>query len=184
MTYPSFPQCSPLADPLSIPSTCPICMGTRAERFRARILGKYDIRYFYCGHCGLLQTEPPFWLEEAYSTAIAKTDTGLVTRNLYNAKALTSLLYFCFDPAADYVEYAGGYGLLTRLMRDRGFNFFWHDSYCQNIFARGFEWNQFGGRRASLAVTAFEVLEHVSDPVAFCVARSRMPTLQPSSVPH
>jgi 2-polyprenyl-3-methyl-5-hydroxy-6-metoxy-1,4-benzoquinol methylase len=151
----------------SSPGNCPICASPRVERFRARVLQKHDVRYFFCSSCGLLQTETPYWLEEAYSSVIADTDTGLVSRNIEIARKLTSLLYCCLSPNADYVEFAGGYGLLTRLMRDRGFNFYWHDPYCENVFARGFEWSQFEGAKTSRAVTAFEVLEHTPDPVAF-----------------
>ena len=67
---------------------------------------------------------------------IADADTGLVSRNLGIARRLAGLLYFGFDPKARYLDFAGGYGLLTRLMRDRGFNFYWHDLYCENVFAR------------------------------------------------
>jgi hypothetical protein len=153
---------------ISLPPTyCPICSGLRRERFRARLLNKYEVRYLFCEACGLLQTEEPYWLEEAYSRTIADTDTGLVSRNLDIARRLASLLYFYFDPKAKYLDFAGGYGLLTRLMRDRGFDFYWYDQYCQNLFARGFEWNDVNGNAASGAVTAFEVLEHVLDPAAF-----------------
>jgi hypothetical protein len=127
-----------------------------------------------------LQTEEPYWLEEAYRSAIADADTGLVSRNLDIARKLSSLLYYCFDPRAQYVEFAGGYGLLTRLMRDRGFDFRWYDPYCKNIFARGFEWEQLEGKIASRAVTAFEVIEHVSNPVTFI--RNAMDRAQTSTI--
>jgi len=146
---------------------CPICSGKRRELFQARLLRKYDVRYFLCDACGLLQTEQPYWLDEAYSNVIADADTGLVARNLEVAAKLAGLLYFCFDPKAQYLEAAGGYGLLTRLMRDRGFDFRWHDPYCENIFAKGFEWDPAKGAGRCNAVTAFEVLEHVSNPVEF-----------------
>jgi hypothetical protein len=146
---------------------CPICSSVRSERFDARILRKYQVRYFYCGTCGLLQTEEPYWLEEAYSRAIAESDTGLVARNLNISFRLGALLYFCFDRDAQYLDFAGGYGLLTRLMRDVGFDFRWHDPYCENVLARGFDWDNVQRKAKSAAVTAFEVLEHVTDPLAF-----------------
>jgi len=66
-----------------------------------------------------------------------------------------------------YLDFAGGYGVLTRLMRDRGFDFYWQDPYCKNVFARGFEWENIKGETSSGGVTAFEVLEHVPDPLGF-----------------
>ena len=146
---------------------CPLCSGVRRECFQARLLRKYDVRYLHCATCGLLQTEAPYWLNEAYSSVIAASDTGLVARNLEIADRLTALLYFCFDSRARYLDLAGGYGLLARLMRDRGFDFYWHDPYCSNLFARGFEWENVAQADRNSAVTAFEVLEHVPDPLKF-----------------
>lgn len=47
-------------------------------------------------------------------------------------------------------------------MRDIGFNFYWYDKYCKNIFAKGFEWNY---SKDIEAVTCFEVFEHFINPL-------------------
>ncbi len=159
-------------------SPCPICASDRHEAFNATILNKYPVQYFFCPGCGLLQTEKPYWLEEAYGSAIADTDTGLVMRNFSLSAKLAALLYFCFDPKASYVDIAGGYGMLVRLMRDYGFDFYWQDKYCENILARGFDESKAIGPIAGL--TAFEVLEHVPDPMLFlseALARHRAKAL-------
>ncbi len=144
---------------------CPICDSERQEFFRAQILYKYEIKYLFCENCGFLQTEEPYWLDEAYSNAIADSDTGLVARNIHISKKLTCILYFLFGKEGKYLDIAGGYGLLTRLMRDVGFDFYWSDLYCQNIFAKGFEVKSTS--KPFSAVTAFEVLEHIYEPINF-----------------
>lgn len=55
--------------------------------------------------------------------------------------------------------------MLTRLMRDFGFDFYWADKYCDNKLALGFEYGQAIG--SCRAATAMEVFEHLIDPVAF-----------------
>lgn len=144
---------------------CPVCGGSRQQAFRSQVLNKYDVAYWHCAGCGLLQTESPYWLDEAYSDAIAVVDTGLVMRNLSLAARLAVLLYLDFEPKGAYLDVAGGYGMLVRLMRDYGFDYYWDDKYCQNLLARGFAADK--AEQPFIALTAFEVLEHVHDPLAF-----------------
>ncbi len=136
-----------------------------SKAFSAVVLGQHEVAYHYCAECGFLQTEEPYWLAAAYADAIAAADTGLVQRNFSIAAKLAAVIYFCFEPEAAYLDLAGGYGMLTRLMRDIGLDFYWDDKYCRNLMARGFE-SARAGRQFS-ALTAIEVMEHVYDPVAF-----------------
>jgi hypothetical protein len=143
---------------------CRICAGNSVHAFTRTIMHRYSCKYFFCETCGLLQTEDPYWLPEAYSNAIADSDTGLITRNINISKLVATLLFSIFRTKGKYLDVAGGYGILTRLMRDRGFDYYWSDMYCENLFARGYE---AAPDDTFSAVTAFEVLEHVSDPVLF-----------------
>lgn len=134
-------------------------------QFEQRVLHRYEVTYFACSNCGLVQTESPYWLDEAYSNAIADSDTGIIVRNSSIARKLSAIIYLCLDRDGTYLDSAGGYGLLARMMRDAGFDFYWHDEYAENLFAKGFQ--QADMPSTPVAVTAFEVLEHVVDPRAF-----------------
>ena len=118
---------------------CRLCGQTAALAFETRVLRRHRARYFLCSFCGYLHSEEPYWLEEAYRTPISIPDTGVVQRNLVNAWRLSALLFCIADAKGRFVDLAGGYGLLTRMMRDNGFDFYWSDRYCENLFARGFE---------------------------------------------
>jgi hypothetical protein len=132
--------------------------------FSARIMDKYDVRYDICEACSLIQSEPPYWLDEAYDRALAVCDTGIMERNLHNAVRASAVVWLLAGKTANVVDVAGGYGILTRLLRDIGFNCVWDDKYCENIVAPGFE--RPSGFMADVAC-AFEVFEHVADPSAF-----------------
>lgn len=142
---------------------CKICGTQTSTAFNAKVLNKYDVYYFKCSNCGYLFTEKPYWLDEAYKNPINISDTGIMMRNIYFSKIVSSIIYFCFDKSAKYLDYAGGYGIFTRLMRDIGFDFYWHDDYATNLLARGFEMKKDEHKYELL--TAFEVFEHLSDPV-------------------
>lgn len=145
---------------------CPICQSPMREAFRAQVLHRHEAIYDHCDGCGFLRARSPHWLDEAYSDAIAITDTGLMARNLSISRLLASLCNVLERaPGESYLDYAGGYGVLTRLMRDAGFDFHWSDPYCQNLLATGFEYDANSG--PCRLVTAFEVLEHVEDPRVF-----------------
>lgn len=91
-------------------------------------------------------------------------DTGVMARNLYFSRITAHLLKAGFDPKALYLDFAGGYGIFTRLMRDYGYNFYWSYRYAENLVARGFEYKEKLQKPA--LITAFEVLEHLSGPLA------------------
>jgi len=143
---------------------CKICTTQAKKVFSARVMNKYDVEYFRCDNCEYLFTENPYWLDEAYERTINISDTGIILRNQHFTKLLSPVIYLLFDKEKKYVDYAGGYGLFTRMMRDVGFNFYWHDPYCENLFSAGFEINIKNENHFEL-ISAFEVFEHLIDPV-------------------
>lgn len=147
---------------MEVGGVCSICGSPRALFGKTTLLEKYEVAYFRCERCGFVQTEKPYWLPEAYSDAIAASDLGLVSRNVHLADATRAIISRLFDARGRFLDYGGGYGLLVRLMRDQGFDFYRDDPMCENIFARGFDRPDDGPFEL---VTAYEVLEHLPDPV-------------------
>jgi len=145
---------------------CKICKGQTKTVFTKNVLNKYEVKYYKCANCNFIQTEKPYWLDEAYRSAITQLDIGLVSRNLYYAEIIENwFLNGLIHPDGKFLDFAGGYGLFVRLMRDKGFDFFRQDLYCQNLFAEHFDIKDLPENQKFDAITAFEVFEHLENPL-------------------
>jgi len=154
--------CHCLAQTEHLEMTCKICGSESKKVFSTKVLYKYDVDYFQCTQCEFGQTEKPYWLEEAYVSSMNLSDTGVMLRCERMSKICTSLICMFFNRKAKYIDYAGGYGVFTRAMRDIGFDYYWHDPYTANVIARGFE----GSLEARYeAVSTFESFEHFEFPL-------------------
>jgi hypothetical protein len=141
--------------------------GPTTRLFEATVLQKYEVTYFRCNETGFIQTEEPFWLAEAYSNAISDMDVGLVARNLRLAETAQRYIDTQNFKLDRFLDFGGGYGLFTRLMRDAGYPFLHFDSKCINLFAKSFEADPFHRREDTTfdLTTAWEVFEHLVDPL-------------------
>jgi hypothetical protein len=141
---------------------CSICNSPSQRAFTAKILSKYDVSYFSCPECGFLQTEKPHWLDEAYRHTLNSEDTSVLQRNWYYADVVSSVIFSLFDRHGKFLDFGGGYGVLTRLLRDKGFDCYWRDPNAENIFASGFEYG--AGIAQVELLTCIECFEHFVDP--------------------
>jgi len=138
--------------------------------FSTIVLGAYHARVVECPSCGF-QTFPNAqeWLEEAYSSPIASTDTGIVARCLNLHKIIASFLGFNYKPGF-VLDWGSGSGLLVRLLRDSGHECFGFEPYTSPVLAAGytFKSEQHALKKAPFrAIIASEVLEHLIDPREF-----------------
>ncbi len=146
-------------------NNCKICNTNSNFIFNKTLLGKYKINYYKCDVCKFIQTESPYWLQEAYNSAITTLDIGLPYRNWECALHVSRVLKLNFRTNKKFLDYGGGYGLFVRLMRDRGFDFYRQDIYCDNIFANFFDISDIQVNTGFELVTSFEVFEHLENPL-------------------
>ncbi|MGY2876282.1 hypothetical protein ACVW00_003472 [Marmoricola sp. URHA0025 HA25] len=140
---------------------CPACDGSMELFDTAVVLAHHDATYHRCRQCGLVAARDTPWLEEAYASPIHDADVGLLRRARRYSAIASAVIRFEGLTGGRFLDWAGGYGVLTQVMRDKGHDYWHHDAYAQPVFARDFRDD--GEGRVDL-VTAFEVMEHLASP--------------------
>lgn len=141
-------------------NVCRLCSGAVDSLFKKRVLGKYDVSYYKCSHCYSLQTEKPYWLDEAYKKNLSNADTGAAQRNLHNLAACYTILKLL--NVRNVIDIGGGDGLLCRLLRDYEINCYVKDKYATPLYGQGFTEENFN---TPDLIIGFEVLEHYQNPL-------------------
>ena len=144
---------------------CRLCGAPSSFRFTLTVMNTYEVAYYECSGCRSLQTEQPYWLDQAYAAQDRTVDIGRAQRNvLYSvlcAYILEHLGVRNEDPCLDWGAAEGLYG---RLMRDRGFNFFCYDKYCRPLYVSEHFTAGEPTAMAPVVVTAIDVFEHFAEP--------------------
>lgn len=141
---------------------CPVCESRISELGRGQVLGHIAVTYYCCTSCGLVSLPDPGWLDEAYSNPIALGDIGLLRRCQLLTKVTSAIVRTEGLSHGRFLDWAGGYGTLCRLLRDVGLDFEHWDPHCKNLFAVGHEGDP---TKSYDLVTAYEVIEHLPSPV-------------------
>lgn len=143
---------------------CKLCGAATEFRFSVRQLGRFDAAYHACSACGCLQVPSPDWLDEAYGSESWALDTGLIGRNLLLAGTVGTVLGALELGRAPVLDYGGGTGLLTRLLRDLGWNAWCFDPYRKPVFVDAFHFAHIPADLGARVLIASEVFEHFTDP--------------------
>ena len=117
---------------------CRLCSAPLEPFADGTVLGSRRVSYVRCTSCRSVFLPDPTWLDEAYSSAISALDVGLLERCIQLANVTTALIAAERLSGGIFLDFAGGYGTLTRLMRDRSLDFRHDDPLCENVFAQGF----------------------------------------------
>jgi len=141
---------------------CPICKKTAPWIFRHKVLRRYSADLHLCPDCDYLFVAEPAWLAEAYTKVINAFDTGFFSRMLSLREETALPLFLMSSGRKPWVDYGAGHGGYVRIMRDLGFDFFWHDPMAENLFAIGF--NEVQGQKF-YGATCFECFEHFLNPI-------------------
>lgn len=144
--------------------TCRLCAATCQYRFNAVLMQHYDVAYFECSGCRSLQTETPYWLEEANANPNSDLDTGRAQRSVLTAMLCTYILgKIGLNANEPCLDWGGAEGLFCRFMRDRGFNCYTYDKYVKPLYSAPYRIEDPAVVSPAI-VSAFEVFEHLPEP--------------------
>jgi hypothetical protein len=143
---------------------CRCCLG-KATYFSSAEILDFIATYSMCSNCLSVQVDNPDWIERAHSKAISNLDTGLVSRCLSASRLISTLLFLEGKRGANGIDWGGGTGLLTRLLRDQGFHVRSYDKYAKAEHVEDFEASLKDAEEAATFITSIECFEHLVNPI-------------------
>ena len=144
-------------------SNCPICHSQVRLFSNFLIQGKIGGRYLKCTSCNFIHAENPSWLEGSFTDALNSLDIGSVDRCNIVADFVEVLANSLKVDNPKVLDWGGGYGLLTRILRDRGVRCTHYDPYTEPLFANNIKLQS--DARFDLIVLS-EVMLHMTDPIS------------------
>ena len=142
--------------------SCPICRSEVVPFSTLIIRGNISGAYKICKSCAFIYAENPNWLEGSFTDALNSLDIGSVDRCNIVADFVEVLLKSSKKDSPKVLDWGGGYGLLTRILRDRGVNCSHYDPFVEPLFAKNIK--LLPNTKFDLVVLS-EVMLHMTDPV-------------------
>lgn len=114
-------------------NTCPLCDAQSHALFTVQlIIGSEEL--LQCNSCEFTYFAKPAWLAQSFKSRLTDPDVGVLDRNLVVGDFLSALIPRLGLADGTIVDWGAGYGILSRLMRDRGFDFLHHEEFAEPIF--------------------------------------------------
>jgi hypothetical protein len=146
-------------------AVCPICNSSTNSLFNVLIQGERSVELNTCPNCEFAFYPDQNWISDSFSDELNSLDVGSTDRTIIAADYLSVVLKSLKLPNGRFLDYGGGYGLLSRIMRDRGFNFENYDPYTKQIFPTSGRALGNPIEQKYDAITLIEVALHFEDPV-------------------
>ena len=144
---------------------CPICNSLANMLFSVMVQGENRSDLNSCSNCEFAFYPDQNWISNSFSDELNSLDVGATDRTMIAADYLSVVLKSQKLSHGKFLDYGGGYGLLSRIMRDRGFNFENFDPYTRQIFPTSGQQSDILLEQEYDAVTLIEVALHFEDPV-------------------
>lgn len=144
---------------------CPICNSPANMLFSVMVQGENRSELNSCSICEFAFYPDQNWISKSFSDELNSLDVGATDRTIIAADYLSVVLKSQKLSHGMFLDYGGGYGLLSRIMRDRGFNFENFDPYTRQIFPTSGQQSDSPLEQKYDAVTLIEVTLHFEDPV-------------------
>jgi hypothetical protein len=146
-------------------STCPICKSSVHRLISVLIQGQINSKLYSCSNCEFAFYPEQNWISNSFSDELNYLDVGAVDRTLIAGDYLGVLLKSFKLQKGRFLDYGGGYGLLARIMRDRGFDFENFDPFTKQIFPTSGKASSNLLEQEFDAITLIEVALHFEDPL-------------------
>ena len=142
---------------------CAICGGSCEGLLQYLVRKEHRATLARCQKCGFCFVANPFWLSGSFYETLQPLDIGTVDRCslvLDFVQAITRVSSWRAD--SKFIDWGGGYGLMTRMARDRGINMANFDPYVQPLFSSPANLDNLCPAQV---IVASEVFLHIENPL-------------------